>query len=145
MKITLEEPFASVWKSGYLRKSKQDGRSRVDLFNSNADRTTISYARYLLSIKLGRFLAENEEADHINKDNTDDSLDNIQLLTVEEHRAKTGNERRGRAFVTLICPQCLQEFQKEARFIKPDTIPKCSRRCNALYTRSQGKWGGRTK
>ena len=79
MKIKLEEPFASDWKLGYLQKNRE-GRNIVCLVNNNKERTTIAYARYLMSVKLGRYLTADESVDHIDNDKTNDSLDNLQIL-----------------------------------------------------------------
>ena len=49
MKIELQEPFKNKWKRAYLRVGNQ-GRQILDLVNTEQDRTTISYARYLLSL-----------------------------------------------------------------------------------------------
>lgn len=133
----LEEPFKSVYKKGYLRSKDKDGRKRIDLFNSNTDRTTISYARYLMSVKLGRFLEEHEEVDHIDTDRTNDNIDNLQILTKPVHAIKSANERRGRNIAELVCPQCGVVFEREVRNIKKGTVPKCSRRCNGLSLRNK--------
>lgn len=136
MKIKLEEPFKSKWKFGYLRESKIDGRKRVDLFNSNSDRTTISYARYMMTVHLGSEIPEGYEVDHIDEDNTNDVLNNLQLLTEEEHRMKNSKRQKtGRNVVTLICPVCGIEFYRERRHVKVAN-PKCSRRCNGLTTKN---------
>lgn len=87
MKLELEEPFASSWKRGYLQKNRE-GRTIVCLFNSNKDRTTIAYARYLMSVKLGRLLEATEEVDHIDNDKSNDSIENLQLLSGAENRQK---------------------------------------------------------
>ena len=44
MVFDLEEPFKSLYRKSYLREDKF-GRKRVDLFNSEKDRTTIALAR----------------------------------------------------------------------------------------------------
>lgn len=145
MKIELEEPFKSLWKSGYLRQSKTDNRRRVDLFNSNGDRTTISYAKYLVCISRGSMLPEGYEVDHRDKDCCNDALDNLQVLSVEKHKEKTAKENTtGRTMVKLVCPSCGKDFQREKRNIKPSTTPKCSRKCNAEYNRKYNGWTGKT-
>lgn len=87
MLIELQEPFKSKWKKGYLRTNKED-RNVVDLFNNNNDRTTISYARYLMGVKLGYEVPNNYEVDHINNNRTDDRIENLQLLTPEQNLLK---------------------------------------------------------
>lgn len=130
MQIDLQEPFKSLYRKGYLREST-DGRRRVDLYNSRDDRTTISYARYMLSVKNGRILSADEEADHIDTDTLHDSLENLQVLTKQAHANKTALENFGKQYVSLVCPQCGETFSREKRFIRTEN-PKCSRRCNAL-------------
>jgi hypothetical protein len=143
MRIELEEPFKSKWKRAYLRENDADGRKRIDLVNSNSDRTTISYARYLMSVKLGRELAEGYEVDHINTDRTNDNIDNLQVLSKEEHKTKTVKEKPKRKFVLLVCPNCEKEFVKFLNQMSCEK-PKCSRRCNAQYSRKNGKWLGKS-
>lgn len=87
MILELQEPFKSKWNKGYLRTSN-DNRKRVDLFNSNNDRTTISYARYLYGIKLGYEVPSHLEVDHRDNDKTNDLIGNLQLLTQEQNRLK---------------------------------------------------------
>ncbi len=87
MKLELEEPFKSRWQRGYL-VTNSENRKNVVLYNSEADRSSISYARYLLSVKHGRFLTSNEEVDHIDDDKTNDDFSNLQLLTQEQNRIK---------------------------------------------------------
>jgi len=55
MKIELEYPFNITWKRGYI-VTNPENRKNVLLYNSQPDRTTISYARYLMSVSLKRFL-----------------------------------------------------------------------------------------
>lgn len=144
MKIQLQEPFKSLWNYGYLRQSKKDNRRRVDLFNSGLDRTTISYAKYLICIHRGELLPEGYEVDHIDKDRCNDSITNLQVLTAEEHKEKTIMENTtGRTTVELVCPNCGNNFLREKRNVKPNTTPKCSRTCNAEYNRKHNGWVGK--
>lgn len=142
MKIELELPYSKDWKKAYLRVSPIDGRARLDLVNSETHRTTTAYARYLLAVKLGRYLSEDEEADHINNDCSNDDLDNLQVLSVEEHKAKTKAFVEGRNYTTCVCAYCQKEFQREVRNIK-NNKNLCSRSCNAKYNREYGGWTGK--
>lgn len=141
MLIELEYPFCVDWSKGYLRTCKKDGRTRVDLINSNTDRTTVTYARYLLGVKIGRYLTEQEEADHINNDCTDDSIENLQVLSIEEHKAKTKLHVEGRTYLDCVCSYCGKEFQREKRHMQ-GLKTLCSRSCNAKYNREFGSWTG---
>jgi len=144
MKIKLEKPFNLIWKYGYLRQSGKDGRRRVDLVNSDIDRTTISYARYLVCVERGELLPDGFEVDHIDTDCSNDSLDNLQVLSKDMHEEKTRKENTtGRTMLNLVCPNCGKDFEREKRFVKPNTVPKCSRKCNAEYNREHYGWVGK--
>ena len=133
MIIELQEPYASRYRRGYLRRSK-DGRGRVDLVNTKTDRTTVSYARYLVEVDMGDFVPEGYEVDHINADCSDDRLENLQILSREDHIAKSALENEGRSYVNLSCPCCGKEFLREKRFVNP--LSKnifCSRKCNGKF------------
>jgi hypothetical protein len=88
MKIELQEPFLSKWRNGYLRISNE-GRQILDLVNNDANRTTISYARYLMGVKLGYEVPYEFEVDHKDGDKANDESSNLQTLTKEEHKLKT--------------------------------------------------------
>lgn len=142
--IELESPFKEVWRKGYLRISKKDGRKRLDLVNNKKDRTTIAYARYLMSVKEGRFLEEWEEVDHKDRDCTNDELSNLQILNVEDHKEKTAKEATGRKMLSCICAYCGIEFERYAnRNMYNKTL--CSRSCNAKYNRKFSTWTGKDK
>lgn len=144
MLLELDSPFKEIWTKGYLRESDRDGRKRVDLINSKNERTTISYARYLKCVDVGIIISCDFEVDHIDNDCSNDDIENLQILTKEEHLEKTLRDRKKRSIVSLKCPCCGKEFERFENQIKPNTTPKCSRRCNALYNRMQGLWLGKS-
>lgn len=139
MIIDLESPFKEIWNKGYLREGK-DGRKRIDLV-SWPERTTISYARYLLSVKYGRFLDNNEEADHKDGDRTNDQLDNLQLLSTEDHRTKTKQESKGLTLSQYSCCLCGVIFERRPGHVNGKNV-FCSRSCNARYNRANNSWVG---
>ena len=134
MKIQLEGSFKNLWRSGYLRQAA-DGRRRLDLFNSNKDRTTIAYARYLWIINYGD-IPEGYEVDHIDDDCSNDSLDNLQLLS----RSVNCNKSRAPAtLINKICPICDKEFTVRKGL---DKTRCCSRSCGCKLGRLKqlGRW-----
>jgi hypothetical protein len=135
MKLVLEQPFKSDWKSGYLIEHKC-GRKYVCLVNKReGDRTTIAYARYLLGVKLGRYLTDKEEADHKDKNKNNDDINNLQVLTVLEHKEKTLSETKRAETVEFICPVCEKTFNRLKKNVKFMTAkePKCSKKCAGLH------------
>lgn len=84
----VDYPFSEEYAYAYVLTYK-DNRRHVCLVDSTmTKRKSISYARYLMCVKEGRILGPNEEVDHIDNDKTNDSIDNLQILTPEQNRAK---------------------------------------------------------
>lgn len=118
MVITLEYPFSEIYRKGYLRLSK-DGRKRVDLFNTDKDRTTISYARYIMCVKAGHVIPSDYEIDHIDGNNSNDDIENLQVLKLEDHRKKNSFEMStGRSSSECICNFCGNTFTRENRKLR---------------------------
>ena len=88
MKIKLEGPYSLLWSWAGLYE-QPSGRWVVMMSNSRKNKTTISYAKYLMTIKLNRLLTDNEVVAHNNEDVTNDSNDNLVLTTKSEVSAKT--------------------------------------------------------
>lgn len=104
----------------YIRK--EDGRKHVILYNSAAKvRTTLSYPKYLVERMLGRVLIEPETVDHINKDFTDDRLENLRVLD-RVTNACTG--RKHKVHLINTCKQCATKFRPQRQ-----TTKYCSNKC----------------
>ena len=83
----IEYPYSTLYKTGYLTTNKE-GRRIVTFVKDGKTVQGTAYARYLMAVKLGRFLTANEQVDHIDNDRTNDSIGNLQLLTASENRSK---------------------------------------------------------
>lgn len=92
MKLELQGPYSLLWSWAGLYE-QPNGRKVVFLSNSRTDKTTISYAKYLMTVKLNRLLEENELVGHLDEDVTNDAINNLVLTTKAEVSAKT-NKRR---------------------------------------------------
>ena len=80
---------------------QKDGRYFVILVYEDGTRKTSAYARYLMEQHLGRSLTDEEEVDHIDNDNTNDNIENLQILTREENmRKEREREERKEKFVS---------------------------------------------
>lgn len=106
-KIKLGFPYNEKWKTGYLVTNKEN-RKTVILVNKKDDRSSTQYARYLLAVSLGRFLTDKETVDHIDNDKTNDSLDNLQILSKAENIIKACKQPD----VELTCPICSTGFYR---------------------------------
>lgn len=93
MKIILQYPYSKDWKHGYIVINK-DNRRTLILYNSQSNRSSTQYARYLLSVKLGRYLTDGEHVDHIDNDKTNDHIDNLQILSAKQNNTKAGLANR---------------------------------------------------
>lgn len=135
--ILLEKPYSDIWSRGYIVVNPE-GRKTLILYNSPTYRSSTQYARYLLSVKIGRFLTDAETVDHIDGDKTNDSIDNLQILSRTENNRKTFKKKD----VELICPVCGKHFIRTRtqlrgrleRASKNDVC--CSRKC--VYKKLKG-------
>lgn len=125
----------------YYRK---DGRKHVIIITENK-RITKSYPRYLLEKHIGRELHKNETVDHIDNDFTNDSIENLQILTREENAAKAFEDpHKKRKIFSFICPICGINAVKYANHVKSNKKkgkdgPFCSRRCAGIYSHTKIK------
>ncbi len=130
--IILSEPYSSDWSRGYLN-TNTEGRRTLTLYNSNANRSSTQYARYLLSVKLGRYLTKDEEVDHIDGDKTNDSISNLQILGKKQNRQKSNPT----TFIKGFCYICGVEIIKRKSDLRSPSkkldlkngLLTCSRSC----------------
>lgn len=87
MRIDLNAPYANDYKAGYLINGTEK-RKMILLVSRDGRKHCTSFARYLMSTKLGRYLDKDEEVDHINNDKSDDRISNLQILTKRENIQK---------------------------------------------------------
>lgn len=124
--------FREVDEGGMIRKAGSKSFS-------------MAWSRALMIAKLDRLLSEDEEVDHINEDHTDDSVDNLQVLSYEEHKQKSGRENGARQNrrTLEVCPVCEKEFMcrgdSKRKALSLNRQPCCSRVCGSKYGRSHSK------
>lgn len=104
----------------------------ANLVKSPAERITMSYARYLMSVYLKRRLEKNEQVDHINNDKLDDRIENFQILTQKENIKKS---KKSKTYKNFICQICGKDFKLEARQFYKKSNPTCSRKCGGIKSR----------
>ena len=112
---------------------RKEGRNMINIVFPDKTRTTLSYARFIMSTHLGRKLSRAETVDHINEDRLDDRLDNLQILSREENSRKHVIEKQTRKMVDLKCPNCGVIFSRRrglSHLCKPgQRYTACSRKC----------------
>lgn len=138
MKIQLQSPFTSSYKSGYLLQNKEP-RNLVVLIGYDNSRKTLSYARYLMSCYLNRFLLPEEHVDHIDGNKLNDTILNLQILSSKENNLKMREQNNIKiTYFDLICPVCKKAFVRPAQRvsykINKGKIPCCSRKYGGIYS-----------
>lgn len=88
----LEYPYTQDWDYGYLYTDNKNHRRIIKLYRGGKKYSTL-YARYLLAVKLGRYLTEDETVDHIDNDPTNDAVENLQILSRGDNAAKFVEQR----------------------------------------------------
>ena len=144
MIITLEYPFTELYNAGYTHVGNE-GRKLITLKKFNGELVGTSYARYIMAVKLGRFLTDQEEVDHIDNNKTNDDPNNLQILTPEQNREKQRLHyiNNVQQKFDLACPYCGKDFTLTERdmgekFYKHYTnngsgLIFCSNSCKAKY------------
>lgn len=109
-------------------------RKMIVLSFESGKRTSMNYARYLMERYLNRKLDKNEHVDHINGDNSDDRIENLQLMfpltNVQKHHGVEGDPE----VYHFLCRGCskmaVMPFWRYREHLKKNTKPKfCSRAC----------------
>jgi predicted nucleic-acid-binding Zn-ribbon protein len=94
-------------------------------------RKTLLYSKFIMSIKLGRLLSKDEEVDHKDDYKSNDSIDNLRIVTRGENKNKFFKTLK-KTIVELTCPECGNNFTREKRqthLTKGGTRTFCSRDC----------------
>ena len=113
-------PFEKFYISSIFI-DKREGRKRIWLRHETnpEENLTMYYSRYRMQVLIGRFLSKDEEVDHIDNNKFNDSDNNLQILSVDEHRKKSAQEKEKMApKITICCDECKNNFIKNLRFIR---------------------------
>ena len=122
-------PFQDFRVRGPYMNPNRGKPRRIVFLAGNGRKTSMSYARYLVCVREGRWLGREEQVDHIDNDRLNDSLDNLQILSPAANNAKG---RPPRKMVELTCPSCGSSFSRERRqthLVKGGNPTCCSRSC----------------
>lgn len=103
----------------------------------------MSLARYLVSVREGRFLTSLEQVDHIDGDCSNDSIGNLQILTASQNCKKKASDRgQDTGPQSTTCPYCGIEFFLPRRILaykkRNGKTPYCSRQCSGKASSRQG-------
>lgn len=139
MKIELSEYFKKLgYVKGYLVKDKK-GRMDIHLIKEckrGGKRKCMAYAKYLWMSHNESEVPEGYQVDHINNDYTDDTIENLQLLTRYDNIKKSAQKS---ATTEIICPICGKSFMFPNRLLRFRPNPTCSRRCGGIKSHNTAK------
>lgn len=116
-----------------------DGRMRVDVRTKDKPRgTTHQYAKVVLEAHLGRKLTSRETVDHVDEDKTNDSVGNLQVLSLADNAAKSSKRLKA---ISFNCPHCGSSFELSGKKLsyaisnrkRGKSGPFCGRKCSGLY------------
>ena len=138
-RVKAEHPYDGYWL--YRVWHKKEGRWQANLVKISdiSERTTISYARYVMSVSLGRLLnTGTEHVDHISNDKSDDRLENLQILSPVENKKKQQDfyAEAHPIKIEICCSFCGNKFEIFTRIHKfhvkrGRTKFNCSRKCSS--------------
>jgi hypothetical protein len=127
-RIELQYPYSEDYIAGYLNINKEPRRV-VLLVDKNRKYTSTSYARYLMSCHLKRYLNKDEHVDHIDNDKLNDVVENYQLLTLQENNKK-GKRRKWIKYKCYGCGELFEKLHNQSHIFKKSLTTSCSRKCS---------------
>lgn len=113
----------------------------------------VSYPRVIMENYLGRKLEDYEEVHHKDGNPLNNNIDNLEVLTKEEHLQRHSKDKRKYYDKIMTCPWCGKEFlwtanqqlrfnQNRHRNGRTYSAPFCSKKCVGEYGRKIQKERG---
>lgn len=98
----------------WSKSQSKTGRFYCELIYHDGTTGKGTYARFLYSRVLGRELLSTEHVDHIDEVNTNDRIDNFQILSAKKNAEKSSRHRfpNGITMVSVNCAWCDQIFYR---------------------------------
>jgi hypothetical protein len=117
--------------------TRKDGRKHVIVYEFGQKRQTISYSKWLMEQHLGRELTPDETVDHINRDKTDDRIENLRVIKRPQHSYE---DTRRVKLVEITCMWCGRKALKAPHDLRGNSKqgkagPFCGKSCGAKYGR----------
>lgn len=115
-----KKPFENYWMYEVFHEQEQRWQVNLIVKDNISIRTTLSRARYRMSVYLGKLVSSEFEVDHKDNNKLNDNLSNLQLLTKEENKQKQVDFYRvnNPEFIQLSCSMCFSSFRKLIRNYK---------------------------
>lgn len=108
---------------------------------------TVNRSKLLLETKLNRRLIGGEEADHIDNDKTNDSPNNLQILSKSDNIKKSIPLRKPKEILKAECPHCgkfiILTNKQRNKYFNGIRIFYCSSTCSSLERQQEIRNGVR--
>lgn len=138
-KMAINAKFPYLGYKLYKVLHKKQNRMMAVLV-SKGHRTTMSFARYKMSVRIAGFIPKNLEVDHKDGDKRNDRISNLQFLTRTENVKKKYSDNPKEMF-EITCPVCGKKFfrdkQRSWKFRKLGKQQSCSRKCGGIVSSRQ--------
>ena len=119
-----------MYNRAHINLHRKQKRWVVLLEYDKIRRYTINYARLLMELHLNRYLTKEEIVDHIDENKINDSISNLQIITLAENTSKSNIKYNP----IKICDNCGKEFVREGNPIKRSCLHTyCSQTCNRTH------------
>src|ERR1035437_57282 len=143
---SFKSPAPYVGFDVYGPRTENSGRPSVSLRNAvTKQQFTMTVARYLFAVGLGKVIERKYHVDHRDGNHNDSSPLNLQLLTTAQNISKGSRADGSHAHktVTFTCPVCLQRVTRRDRkpaSLDPDVF-LCGRACTYAFNSASAKGG----
>lgn len=116
---------------------KDNGRKQLAIIKEDGSHSSISYPKWLMEQFLGRKLEDWETVDHIDRDFTNDSLDNLRVINKKEHISDDVKRVKKIKFNCVFCGMPGERSPKDwdNNIKKGKSGPFCSKSCVGKYKR----------
>lgn len=129
MKIETSDYYKKKGVKDVYVVTNTENRKVAVLVYENKEKHSMSYAKYVYTSFYEYDIAKGDQIDHINNDKTDDSIENLQVLSPKSNSSKRGIYK---TFVELQCPVCKEYFIFPKRNLSTHKNPCCSRKCGGI-------------
>ena len=131
--------YVSVYGPVFIPSKR---RSIVTVKLPNGNRLTMTYARYLMSVHLNRYLESYEHVHHVDEDKTNDKLNNLEVKHEIPHGVDHNLEVKIHYPEVAVCHQCSSPFlltSKQVKYRRANERkglagPFCSYKCVGKYS-----------
>jgi hypothetical protein len=132
-KIKIDYPYSELYDSGYTYNNES---GTVILYLKKINETCYEkftpYARYLMSVKLGRFLETYERVYYIDRNKLNNNIDNLELKTDIKNKPKPCKSH----YMEIKCTYCENLFMRKSQLVQKDHN-FCSPDCKSKYDHRQ--------